>query len=226
MARILVVEDEHRLAAAIRRGLCSQGYAVDIAATGTDGRWLAEQGSYDAIVLDVVLPPPDGLEICTGLRSAGIWIPILMLTARDAPGDVARALDTGADDYLAKPFSFMVLLARLRALLRRGGPRRPPVFEAGDLRLDPASHRCLRGESEVELTSREFAVLEFLMRNTGTVVSKAEILDHVWDFAFDGDPNIVEVYIRRLRRKLDEPFARHTIHTIRGEGYRLADDDG
>ncbi len=224
MARILVVEDEQRLAAAIKRGLETAGFAVDIALTGTDGQWMAEQNTYDVILLDIMLPGKDGFDVCLALRSGGIWTPILMLTARDGRKDEVRSLDTGADDYLAKPFSLMVLTARIRALLRRATRERPTVLEAGDLRLDPAAHRCSRGDAEIELTSREFAVLSFLMRNMGDVVSKADVLENVWDFAFEGDPNIVEVYIRRLRRKIDEPFGARTIDTIRGEGYRLAAD--
>jgi DNA-binding response OmpR family regulator len=220
--RILVVDDEARLAATIRRGLEAEGFAVDIALTGPDGQWLAEQNPYDAIILDLMLPGRSGLEVCANLRAAGNWTPVLGLTARDSPRDIVRTLDTGADDYLAKPFSFMVLVARIRALLRRGARERPPVLEAGELRLDPATHRVFRGENEVELTAREFAVLHFLMRNAGDVVSKSAILENVWDFAFEGDPNIVEVYMRRLRRKIDEPFGVRSIETLRGEGYRLS----
>lgn len=224
MARILLVEDEKRLAAAIKRGLESQGFAVDIALNGADGQWMAAEVPYDVIILDIMLPGRDGFEVCATIRASGNWTPVLMLTARDAARDEIRSLDTGADDYLTKPFSFMVLVARIRALLRRGSHERPAVIEAGDLRLDPAAHRCHRGAAEIALTSREFAVLEFLMRNAGDLVSKGSILDNVWDFAFDGDPNIVEVYIRRLRRKIDEPFGAHSIQTIRREGYRLSED--
>ncbi len=222
MTRILLVEDEQRLASVIKRGLEARGFAVDHAATGPDGQWLAEQDVYDAIVLDIMLPGRDGFEVCANLRAAGVWTPVLMLTARDGAKDEVRSLDTGADDYLAKPFAFMVLVARIRALLRRGLRERPAVLAAGPLRLDPATHRCYRGEAEIELTSREFAVLELLMRYAGDVLSKARILESVWDFAFEGDPNIVEVYMRRLRIKIDEPFDSHSIETIRGEGYRLA----
>ncbi len=224
MSRVLVVEDEKRLAAAIKRGLESQGFAVDVALTGPDGQWMAEQGVYDTIILDIMLPGRDGLQVCANLRTAGNWTPVIMLTARDRPADEIQSLNTGADDYLAKPFSFMVLVARIRALRRRGKRERPAVLQVGNLRLDPAAHRCYRDGSELELTSREFAILEFLMRYGGEAVSKARILENVWDFAFEGDPNIVEVYIRRLRRKIDEPFGCHSIETIRGEGYRLADD--
>ncbi|MFN0096916.1 MAG: response regulator transcription factor [Dehalococcoidia bacterium] len=221
MARILVVEDEVRLAAALKRGLEAEGFAVDLARDGVDGQWMAEQHAYDALVLDLMLPHRDGFEVCANLRAAGTWTPILMLTARDARRDEVRALDTGADDYLTKPFSFSVLLARLRALMRRGAPERPAVLVIGDLSVDPAARRCRRAGVEVELTGREFAVLEYLMRRGGDVAAKTEILDHVWDFAFEGDPNIVEVYVRRLRQKVDGPFNRHSIETIRGGGYRV-----
>lgn len=226
MTRILVVEDEKRLAAAIKRGLVAEGFAVDIALDGAEGQWLAEQGVYDAVLLDIMLPERSGYEVCANLRAARNWTPILMLTARDGARDEVRSLDTGADDYLAKPFSFMVLLARIRALLRRPGGERPAVLQSGGLHLDPAARRVQRDGTAIDLTTREFAVLEFLMRRAGDVVSKADILDHVWDFAFEGDPNIVEVYIRRLRRKIDEPFGRRSIDTVRGAGYRLSGDGG
>jgi DNA-binding response OmpR family regulator len=219
--RVLVVEDEINVADAERRGLEAEGFAVDVARTGTDGLWMAEEGSYDVIVLDILLPGINGYEVCRQLRDTGNWTPILMLTAKKGDYDQAEALDTGADDYLTKPFSFVVLLARIRALLRRTGPSKSVVYDAGDLRLDPIAHRCRRGDVDVPLTAREFSVLEFLMRRAGEVVSKGEILDNVWDFAFEGDPNIVEVYIRHLRRKLDDPFDRHLIQTVRGVGYRL-----
>jgi DNA-binding response OmpR family regulator len=218
---MLIVEDETKVAAAVRRGLEAEGFAVDVAATGTDGLWMATEYPYDVIVLDILLPGMNGYEVCGKLREAGNWTPILMLTAKSGEYDQAEALDTGADDYLTKPFSFVVLLARLRALLRRSGRSEPVAYAAGDLTLDPITHRCARGEVQVALTGREFSVLEFLMRRAGEVVTKAEILDNVWDFAFEGDPNIVEVYIRHLRKKLDEPFDRHLIETIRGVGYRL-----
>jgi DNA-binding response OmpR family regulator len=222
VTRILVVEDERPLAAAIKRGLESEGFAVDVALDGTDGEWMAEQHRYDAVVLDIMLPGRNGYEICGSLREAGNWVPILMLTARDGRRDEIRSFELGADDYLAKPFAFGVLVARIRALLRRGAGERPQPVTWGDLRLDVASRRCSRGERPVALTSREFSVLEFMVRRQETVVSKLEILENVWDFAFEGDPNIVEVYIRRLRKKIDEPFGRHTIETVRGAGYRLA----
>jgi DNA-binding response OmpR family regulator len=219
--RLLVVEDEPKVAAAVRRGLEAEGFAVDVARDGPEGLWLAQEHPYDALILDIMLPGFTGYELCARLRAAGDWTPILMLTARDADLDEARALDTGADDFLRKPFSFLVLLARVRALLRRGRPARPPLLEVCDLRLDPAAHRCWRGDVEITLTAREFAVLEYLLRHAGDVVSKAAILENVWDFNFDGDPNIVEVYIRHLRTKLDDPFDRRLIETIRGAGYRL-----
>ena len=219
--RVLVVEDEKKVASAVRRGLEAEGFAVDVALSGPDGMWLATENDYDAIVLDIMLPGLNGYRVCEQLREAGDWTPILMLTAKDGEYDQAEALDTGADDYLTKPFSFVVLVARLRALLRRSGRSVPVVYEAGDLKLDAIRHRCARGDVEVVLTAREFAVLEFLLRHRGEVVTKTEILNNVWDFAFEGDPNIVEVYIRHLRRKLDEPFGRQLIQTIRGAGYRL-----
>jgi two-component system OmpR family response regulator len=222
MSRILLVEDEKTLAHAVRRGLVAEGFAVDLAFDGVEGQWMAEENPYDAVILDIMLPERDGYAVCENLRAAGKWVPILMLTARDGARDEIRSLDTGADDYLAKPFAFNVLLARIRALLRRQRGERAPILQAGDLTLDPAAHRVLRGEAPVELTSREFAVLEALMRRGGDAMSKLDIIEHVWDFAFEGDPNIVEVYIRRLRRKVDEPFGRKTIETVRGAGYRIA----
>jgi two-component system OmpR family response regulator len=224
--RVLVVEDEKRLAAGLRKGLEAEGFAVDVTLNGTDGLWMAQEEPYDAIVLDLMLPEVSGLDICAALREAGNWTPILMLTARDAPSDVVRALDGGADDYLTKPFAHAVLVARLRALLRRGARERPAILEAGDLRLDPAARRTWRGDTEVELTAREMQLLEFLLRRAGETVSKTEILAHVWDYDFEGDPNIVEVYIRHLRNRIDRPFGRDAIVTIRGAGYRLAADGG
>jgi DNA-binding response OmpR family regulator len=188
--------------------------------------WFATENAYDAIVLDIMLPGLNGYRVCETLRSREVWTPILMLTAKDGEWDEVEALDTGADDYLSKPFSYAVLLARLRALMRRGPAERPAVLAAGDLHLDPAAKRVWRGEVEVDLTARELALLEYLMRRRGDVCSKREILAHVWDFDFDGDPNIVEVYVRHLRNKLDRPFARAAIETRRGVGYRLAPDGG
>lgn len=224
--RVLVVEDEPRLAEGLRAGLVADGFAVDVARTGPDGLWLAREEPFDAIVLDLMLPGINGYRICHTLRAEGIWTPILMLTAKDGEWDEVEGLDTGADDYLTKPFSHAVLVARLRALLRRGAPQRPVVLSAGDLCLDPASRRAWRGGTELSLTSRESSLLEFLLRRRGEVLSKREILAHVWDFDFDGDPNIVEVYVRHLRDKLDRPFGRAAIETLRGSGYRLAADGG
>ncbi|HEV8625508.1 MAG TPA: response regulator transcription factor [Acidimicrobiia bacterium] len=225
--RVLVVEDEGPLAAGLRDGLEAEGFAVDVASDGLDGLWLARENPYDAIVLDIMLPGLNGYRVCATLRQEGNWTPILMLTAKDGEFDEAEALDTGADDYLTKPFSYVVLLARLRALLRRGLPERPVVLTAGDLRFDPATRRVQRGEIAVEMTARETSLLEFLLRRRGHVLSKQTILAHVWgDDEFEGDPNIVEVYIRRLRNKLDRPFERTAIETIRGAGYRLAADGG
>jgi len=221
-----VIDDDEHLVAAVRRGLHAGGYAVDVALDGTDGLWRASECVYDAIVCDIMLPGMSGYRICQELRAGGIWTPILMLTAKDGELDEAEALDTGADDFLKKPVAYVVLLAHLRALLRRGRPERPTVLQAGDLRLDPAAHRVWRGTTAVELSPRQFSVLEVLMRRAGEAVSKAMILDHVWDFAYDGDPNIVEVYVRQLRRKIDEPFGRRAIETLRLVGYRLDRDGG
>jgi DNA-binding response OmpR family regulator len=223
---VLVVEDEVKVADAVRRGLEAEGFAVDVAVDGNEALWRTGESSYDVIVLDIMLPGLNGYRVCRQLREAGDWTPILMLTAKHGEFDVAEALDSGADDYLTKPFSFVVLLARIRALLRRSGRAAPVTYTAGDLRIDPATHTCFRGDVEIALTPREFAVLELLVRRVGEVAAKAEILDNVWDFAFDGDPNIVEVYIRHLRKKIDEPFDRHSIETVRGAGYRLVADEG
>lgn len=219
--RVLLVDDEVRLATALRRGLEAEGIAVDVAHTGTDGLWFARENEYDVLVLDIMMPGMSGYALCRTLRDEGNWTPILMLTAKDGDWDQVEALDTGADDFLTKPFSYPVLLARLRSLVRRGQTDRPVVLEAGDLRVDPASRRVTRGDVPVTLTSREFAVLDFLIRRKGEAVTKAEILANVWDFDFDGDPNIVEVYIRHLRNKIDRPFDRAAIETLRGAGYRL-----
>jgi two-component system, OmpR family, response regulator len=224
--RVLVVEDERRLAAGLRKGLEAEGFAVDVALDGGDGLWMAREHPYDAIVLDIMLPGTNGYRICATLRREGVWTPILMLTAKGGEWDEVEALDTGADDYLTKPFAYAVLVARLRALLRRGARERPTVLEAGDLRVDPAARRAWRAGVELELTPRELALVEFLLRRRGEVVSKREILEHVWDYDFEGDPNIVEVYVWHLRNKLDRPFGRDTIQTIRGAGYRLAADGG
>jgi DNA-binding response OmpR family regulator len=224
--RILVVEDDKHVALAVRRGLEGEGYAVDVALTGTDGEWFATENAYDAMVLDVMLPGLPGDELCARLRAAGNWVPILMLTARAGAEQEARALDAGADDFLAKPFSFVVLMARIRALLRRGGGERPAVLTAGDLGLDPAEHRVWRGAEPIVLTPRQFSLLEFLMRRCGEVLPKATILEHVWDFSFEGDPNIVEVYVRQLRQRIDEPFGRAALQTVRLVGYRLDPEGG
>ena len=219
--RILVVEDERRLAGSLRTGLEAEGFAVDTAYDGQEGLWYAREHEYDAILLDIMLPVMNGYKVCEALRAEQNWTPILMLTAKDGDWDQIEALDTGADDYVTKPFSFQVLLARLRSLLRRGRPERPALLTVGDLVLDPASHVVTRAGAELELTSRELSLLEFFMRRAGEVVTKADILGHVWDYAFDGDPNIVEVYVGRLRRKVDRPFGRADIETLRGSGYRL-----
>ena len=198
--RVLVVEDEKRLAATLKRGLSSEGFAVDVALDGPQGLWMAREHPYDAVVLDIMLPGINGYKICGTLREEGNWMPILMLTAKDGEYDEAEALDTGADDFLSKPFSFVVLVARLRALVRRGVRPRPSVLVAGDLRLDPAARSCTRDSVDISLTPREFSLLEYLLRRAGEVVRKTEILEHVWDYDFDGDPNIVEVYVGYLRR--------------------------
>lgn len=224
--KVLVVEDDQKIATAVRRGLAAEGYTVDVAFNGTDGLWLATESSYELIVLDIMLPGRNGYQVCAELRRAGDWTPILMLTAKDGELDEAEALDTGADDYLSKPFSFAVLVARIRALRRRATGRTPAAVDLGDLHLDPGQRRVWRGDREIALTARQFNVLELLVRRAGQVLSKAEILDGVWPFEFDGDPNIVEVYIRRLRTRIDEPFGRHAIETVRGAGYRLAADGG
>ena len=224
--RVLVVEDEKRLAAGLRNGLEADGFAVDVALDGTDGLWLARENTYDAIVLDLMLPGINGYRICQTLRQERVWTPIIMLTAKDGEWDEVEALDTGADDFLTKPFSYAVLLARLRALIRRGAQERPSVLSAGDLALDPAAKQVSRGGVPIGLTAREHSLLEYLLRRRGDVVSKQEILDHVWNYDFEGDPNIVEVYVRHLRNKLDRPFGRESITTVRGAGYRLAADGG
>jgi two-component system OmpR family response regulator len=223
--RVLVVEDEIRLAEMIRRGLAAEGFVVDVEHRGDDGFQTASTDEFDAIVLDIMLPGKHGYDIVRDLRARGVWTPILMLSAKDGEYDLADAFDLGADDYLIKPFSFVVLVARLRALLRRGAPERPAVLTAGDLELDPSRHRVCRGRTPLALTPREYSVLEFLMRHRGTVVTKAEIVRSVWDTNYDGDDNIVEVYIGYLRRKIDLPFAGHSIETVRGVGYRLIDDN-
>jgi two-component system OmpR family response regulator len=219
--RVLVVEDETRLAAALANGLRSEGHSVDVAPDGAEGLWYAEENEYDVIVLDLMLPVVSGYEVCKRLRQRQDWTPILMLTARDADTDMVDGLDSGADDYVTKPFSFDVLLARLRSLARRNVTERPTTVRVADLELDPATRHVRRAGQELEVTAREFAVLELLMRNQGAVVTKAQLIGAVWGFDFDGDPNIVEVYVGRLRRKVDKPFGLETIETVRGSGYRI-----
>ena len=226
LSRVLVVEDESGIASAVRRGLAAEGFSVDVAADGEDGLWRVTENDYDAVVLDVMLPKLSGYELLKRMRAADNWAPVLMLTAKDGEYDIADALDLGADDYLAKPFSFVVLLARVRALLRRGQSKQAAVLTVGDVVLDPARRRCHRGDVEIGLTAREFALLDYLMRHPDEVISKTQLLDHVWDEHFDGDPNIVEVYIGYLRRKIDTPFGRHAIETVRGAGYRVRRDGG
>jgi len=219
--RVLVVEDELRMASLIRRGLVTEGLAADVAPTGEDALWMAQAHEYGAIMLDVMLPGINGFETCRRLRDAGVWAPVLMLTGRDAVEDRVAGLDTGADDYLVQPFSFAELLARLRALVRRGEPERPPTLSVGDLMLDPATREVRRGGDEIALSPKEFALLETFMRRPGEVLSRLHLLEHAWDFASDARSNVVDVYIRNLRRKIDEPFGRRSLETVRGAGYRL-----
>jgi len=219
--RVLVVEDETKLGNLLSRGLREEGYSADLAERGEEALWMAQAVEYDAIVLDVMLPGLDGFEVCRRLRADGVWSPVLMLTARDAVDDRVTGLDAGADDYLAKPFSFEELLARLRALTRRAPVERPAVLEAGDLRLDPASHRAWRGDVEVELSAKEFALLELFMRRPGSALSRGQLLEGAWDMAFESRSNVVDVYVRYLREKIDRPFGRDSIETVRGVGYRL-----
>ena len=220
------MEDEHRLAETLRRGLTADGFMVDVAHDGADGLWLAKSNPYDVVVLDIMIPKLNGYDVCRAMRAASVWTPVLMLTAKDGEHDQVDAFDLGADDYLTKPFSFLVLVARLRALVRRGRPERPTVLYAGDLSLDPAAHIVTRADNAIALTPREFAVLHFLIRHKGDVVSKSEILQGVWDTYYDGDDNVVEVYVGYLRKKIDQPFNRSSIQTVRGAGYRLASDGG
>ena len=224
--RVLVVEDELRMATLIRRGLTQEGLSADVARTGHDALSMSAVHDYDAIVLDVMLPGIDGFETCRQLRAGGIWAPVLMLTARDSVADRVTGLDTGADDYLVKPFAFAELLARLRALTRRGEPERPSVLEVGDLRLDPASREVRRGAQGIRLSAKEFALLETFMRRPGEVLSRLHLLEHTWDFAYENRSNIVDVYVRHLRHKIDEPFGRRSLETVRGAGYRLRRDGG
>lgn len=219
--RVLVVEDEPRLAASLAAGLVGEGHAVDVAADGAEALWFADEHDYDVVVLDLMLPVLNGIEVCRRLRERGDWTPVLMLTARDGAADMVEGLDVGADDYVTKPFAFDVLLARLRSLARRRVTERPTVLAVGDLELDPASRQVRRGGTAIEVTTREFALLELLMRNAGLVLSKSQVLGALWGFDFDGDPNVVEVYVGRLRRKVDRPFGTQSIRTVRGAGYLL-----
>ncbi|MEO5940678.1 MAG: response regulator transcription factor [Candidatus Limnocylindrales bacterium] len=219
--RVLVVEDEVKMAGLLKRGLEEEGYAVDVLGTGADALWAGTENPYDAIVLDVMLPDFDGFEVCRRLRAAGKWAPVLMLTSRTAVSDRVAGLDAGADDYVTKPFSFSELFARLRALVRRGVGERPAILNVGDLALDPATRRVTRAAVVIELTAKELALLEYFMRRPGEVLTRSRIIEHVWDFGYDGDSNVVDVYVRYLREKIDRPFHRNTIETVRGSGYRL-----
>jgi two-component system, OmpR family, response regulator len=224
--RVLIVEDEVKMAALIRRGLRDEGHAADVAVRGEDALWMAGATDYDAIVLDVMLPGIDGFEACRRLRADGVWAPVLMLTARDAVEDRVAGLDGGADDYLTKPFSFAELLARLRALVRRGPVDRPTVLRVGDLRLDPAAKRVWRGESEIALSAKELSLLEAFMRRPGDVLSRFQLLEHAWDYEYENRSNVIDVYVRYLREKIDRPFGVESIETVRGAGYRLRPDGG
>jgi two-component system OmpR family response regulator len=217
----LVVEDSVKMAAALKRGLEEEGYAVDVARTGEDGLWMGVENPNDVIILDVRLPDMDGFEVCRLLRQRGQWAPVIMLTARDGIPDRVRGLDAGADDYLTKPFSFSELVARTRALLRRGARERPAQLTAGDLTLDPATRTVRRGEVAIDLSAKEFALLEYFMRHPGEVLSRTRLIEHVWDFAYDSGSNIVDVYVRYLREKIDRPFGLRSLQTVRGSGYRL-----
>jgi two-component system OmpR family response regulator len=219
--RVLVVEDEVRMASMLRRGLSEDGYSVDVVADGVEAVWQASEIDYDAVVLDLMLPSIDGFEVCHRLREAGRWAPVLMLTARTGIEDRVRGLDSGADDYLAKPFSFSELSARLRALIRRGAAPRPAVLVAGTLRLDPATRVAWRGEAVLELSAKEFALLELFLRHPGEVLTRTKILEHVWDFAYSGGSNVVDQYVAYLRRKIDRPFGVEQLETVRGSGYRM-----
>ena len=219
--RVLIVEDELKMAGLVRRGLLEEGHAADVASSGEDAIWMAQAHPYDAIVLDVMLPRLSGYDTCRTLRNEGVWSPVLMLTSRDAVEDRVAGLDAGADDYLTKPFSFAELLARLRALARRGGVERPAELEVGDLRLDPAGRRAWRGKVEVQLSPKEFALLETFMRRPGQVLSRLQLLEHAWDFAYENRSNVIDVYVRYLREKVDRPFGASSIETVRGVGYRL-----
>ncbi len=220
--RILIVEDEPRMATLLARGMRDEGYAVDVAHDGVDGLWMGTEIDYDAVVLDGMLPGLDGVDVCRELRARDRWTPVLMLTARDAIDDRVVGLDAGADDYLPKPFSFAELMARVRSLVRRGGGSRPNVLQVGDLRLDPATHRAWRGDVLLALSPKEMALLELFMRHPGEVLTRTQMLEHVWDFAYDGLSNVVDQYVLYLRRKIDRPFGREDLETVRGVGYRLS----
>ena len=222
--RLLVVEDELKMAGLLVRGLREDGHAVDVARTGDDALWMGQAVEYDAVVLDLMLPGIDGVSVCRAWRENGVWTPVLMLTARDGVEDRVAGLDAGADDYLPKPFSFAELNARLRALARRGVSERPAVVEVGDLRLDPATRQVWRGSVEIQLSTKEFALLDMLMRRAGLVLSRLQLLEHAWDYAYENRSNVVDVYIRYLREKVDRPFGRKSIETVRGAGYRLRKD--
>ncbi len=224
--RVLIVEDEPKMAGLIRKGLRQEGIAADLTGKGEDALWMAGSTEYDAIVLDLMLPGIDGFEVCRRLRDDGVWSPILMLTARDGVRDRVAGLDSGADDYLVKPFSYAELLARLRALARRGAAERPTELRVGDLRLEPAKRRVMRGEREIELSAKEFAVLEVFMRRPGEVLSRFQLLEHAWDYEYENRSNIVDSYVRLLRNKVDKPFGVRSIETVRGAGYRLREDGG
>lgn len=224
--RTLVVEDDVRMAAALRRALRAEGIVTEVAQSGSDALWMAKATAFDAVVLDVMLPEMDGFEVCRKLREAGVWVPIIMLTARDAVDDRVRGLDAGADDYLTKPFSLAELLARLRALARREPVQRPTMLTVGDLRIDPATRRAWRGEEEIRLSAREFTLLETFMRRPGQVLSQLQLLEAAWDYDYENRSNVVEVYVRYLREKVDRPFGVESIETVRGAGYRLREDGG
>lgn len=224
--RVLIVEDEAKLAALLRRGLTKEGMAVDVVVKGEDALWRAEATEYDAVILDLMLPGIDGFEACRRLRAAGVWSPVLMLTARDGVRDRVAGLDSGADDYLAKPFSYAELLARLRALFRRGRPERPTELRVGELRLDPATRKAWRGEAEIELSPKELSVLETFMRHPGEVLSRFQLLEHAWSYEYENRSNVVDAYVALLRRKVDRPFGVESIETVRGAGYRLREDGG
>jgi two-component system OmpR family response regulator len=224
--RVLIVEDELKMAALIQRGLRDDGMAADVAGNGEDALWMAGSTDYDAIVLDVMLPGLDGFEVCRRLRGEGVWSPVLMLTARDAVQDRVRGLDTGADDYVTKPFSLAELAARLRALARRGPVERPAILQTGDLQLDPSSKRVWRGSTDISLSTKEFALLETFMRRPGRVLDRFQLLKHAWDYEYENRSNIVDVYVRYLREKVDRPFGVESIETVRGAGYRMRADGG